>query len=72
MNSKWKTSFLVQWAGGRNNNIEVVFKNCAPFTDCISEIRNTQIDKTKDVNVIMLICKLIEYSDNYSKAWGRL
>ena len=25
-------------AGRRNNNIEVVFKNCAPFTDCISEI----------------------------------
>ena len=32
-----------------NNNREVVFKNCAPFTDCISEINNTQTDNTKDV-----------------------
>ena len=24
-----------------NNGIQVVFKNCAPFTDCISEINNT-------------------------------
>ena len=28
-------------AGGDNNGIELVFKNCAPFTDCISEINNT-------------------------------
>ena len=32
-----------------NNDKEVVFKNCAPFTDCISEINNTQTDNTKDV-----------------------
>ena len=32
-----------------SNNREVVFKNCAPFTDCISEINNTQTDNTKDV-----------------------
>ena len=28
-------------AGGRNNDIKAVFKNCAPSTDCISEINNT-------------------------------
>ena len=28
-----------------NGNKELVFKNCAPFTDCISEINKTQIDK---------------------------
>ena len=27
-------------AGGENNNIRVVFKNCAPFTDCISELNS--------------------------------
>ena len=27
-----------------NNNIQVVFKNCAPFTNCISKINNTQMD----------------------------
>ena len=28
-------------------NKGVIFKNCAPFTDCISEINNTQIDNGK-------------------------
>ena len=27
-----------------NRNIKVIFKNSAPFTDCISEINNTQVD----------------------------
>ena len=45
----------------------VAFKNCAPFTNCISEVNNTQIDNAKDVDVIMLMYNLIEYSDNYSK-----
>ena len=29
-----------------NNNKKVVFKNCAPFTDCISEINNSQMLNT--------------------------
>ena len=36
-----------------NNDKEVVFKNCAPFTDCISETNNTQIDNPKDIYVVM-------------------
>ena len=46
---------------------EVTFTNCAPFTDCISEIDNTQIDNAKDLDVVMLIHHLIECSDNCSK-----
>ena len=38
-----------------NNDKEVVFKNSAPFTDCISQINNTQIDNAKYINVIMPI-----------------
>ena len=30
-----------------NNNKQVMLKSCAPFTDCISEINNTRIDKAK-------------------------
>ena len=59
-------------AGGGNNGIEVVFKNCAPFTDCISEKNNTQIDNAKDIDVVMLMYNLMEYSDNYSKTSGSL
>ena len=54
-------------AGGRNNNIQVVFKNCAAFTNCINKINNTQIDNAKDIDVVMSMYNLIEYSDNYSK-----
>ena len=45
----------------------VVFKNCTPFTDCISEINNAQIDDAKYINVIMAMYNLVKYSDNYSK-----
>ena len=46
---------------------EITFTKCAPFTDCISEIDNTQIDNAKDLDVVMLIHHLIECSDNCSK-----
>ena len=47
-------------------------KNCASFTDCISETNNTQIDNAKDIYVVMPMYNLIEYSDNYSKTCGSL
>ena len=50
----------------------MIFKNCAPFTNCISEINNTQIDNAKDIDIIMPVYNLIEYSDNYSKTIGIL
>ena len=55
-----------------NNNNKVIFKNCAPFTNCISEINNTQIDNAKDIDIVMPIYNLIEYSDNYAKTTGSL
>ena len=50
-----------------NNCKEVVFKNCAPFTDCMSKINNAQIDNSKGTDVVMSINNLIEYSNNYLK-----
>ena len=60
----------VQGAGANNINKKVIFKNCAPFTNCISEINNTQIDNAKDIDIVMPMYNLIEYSDNYAKATG--
>ena len=48
------------------------FKNCAPFTNCISEINNTQVDNAKYINIVMPMYNLIEYSDNYAKTTGSL
>ena len=46
---------------------EVTFKNCAPFTDSISEIIKRQVDNAKDLDGVILMYNLTEYSDNYSK-----
>ena len=54
-------------ADEENNNIQIVFKNCAPFTNFISKINNTQIDNAKNIDVVMLMYNLIEYSNTYSK-----
>ena len=50
----------------------VIFKNCASFTKCISTINNTDIDNAQDIDIVMPIYNLIEYSDNYSKTSGSL
>ena len=57
-------------AGERDKG--VAFENCAPFTNCVSEINNTQIDNAKDIDIVMPMYNLIEYSDNYSKTYGSL
>ena len=58
-------------ANANNDNKEVIFKNCAPFTRCIRKINNTQIDNVKDIEIVPMY-NLIEYSDNYSKTSGSL
>ena len=50
----------------------VTFTNCAPFTKCISRINNTEIDDAHDIDIVMPMYNLIEYSDNYSKTSGSL
>ena len=59
-------------AAANNTNKKVVFKNFAPFTNCISEINNMQIDNAKDIDIEMPMYNLIEYSDNYAKTTGSL
>ena len=59
-------------ADANNTNKKVIFKNGASFTNCISEINNTQVDNAKDIDIVMPMYNLIEYSDNYSKASGSL
>ena len=59
-------------AAANNTNKKVIFKNCAPFTNCISKINNTQIDNAEYIDIVMPMYNLIEYSDNYSKTSGSL
>ena len=66
------TNTAAAGAAANNTNKKVIFKNCAPFTNCISEINNTQIDNAKDIDIIMPMYNLIEYSDDYAKTTGIL
>ena len=50
----------------------VMFKNCVPFTKCISRINGTDIDNAQDIDIVMPIYNLTEYSDNYLKTSGSL
>ena len=55
-----------------NAATEVVFKNCAPFKDCRTEINDTFVDYADFINITMPMYNLIEYSDNYSDTSGSL
>ena len=61
-----------QGAAANNTNKKVIFKTCAPFTNCIGEINNTQIDNAKDIDIVRPMYNLMEYSDNYAKTTGSL
>ena len=50
----------------------VAFKNCAPFTSCKSNINNVEIDNCMDIDIVIPMYNLIEYSDNYAKTSGSL
>ena len=49
-----------------------MIKNCAPFTDCISRINNTQVNDASYIDVVMPKYNLTDYSDNYLKESGIL
>ena len=59
-----------------NNNAfgekKLVFKNNAPFINCISKINGVKIDNAEDLDVVMPMYNLLEYSKNYKKTTGSL
>ena len=54
-----------------NSNKEVIFKICAPFTNCITEINNAETEYAEHIDIVMPIYNLIKYSDAFSKTSGR-
>ena len=61
---------------GRNfidiRNRFLAFKNNAPFTNCISKINNVLIDNAEDLDIVMPMYNLLEYSKNYRETTGSL
>ena len=50
----------------------VCFKNCALFKTCTSHINDKYLEETKDLDIVMPMYNLIEYSDNYEESTGGL
>ena len=59
-------------AAAANDNKKVIVKNCTPFTDCISEINNNQVDNEKDNDIVMPMSNKIDNSGIYLKPPGSL
>ena len=53
-------------------NKAVALKNNAPFINCISKINGIKIDNAQDLDVVMPMYNLLEYSKYYKKATGSL
>ena len=53
-------------------NEKLVFKNNTPFRSCTIKINNTFVDNVKNLNVVMPMYNLLEYSDIYSMRAGSL
>ena len=51
---------------------KLLFKNNALFISCISKINNTLIDNAEDLDIVMPMYNLLEYSKNYRKTTGSL
>ena len=51
---------------------KLVFKNNAPFINCISKINGIKTDNAEDLDVVMPMYNLLEYSKNYKKTTGSL
>ena len=53
-------------------NTNVSFKNCASFTSCVTHINDEHVKIAENLDIIMSMYNLIEYSDNYADSSGRL
>ena len=51
---------------------KLAFKNNVSFISCISNINNTLIDNPENLDVVIPLYNLLEYSKNYSKTSGSL
>ena len=54
-------------AAVNNTNKKVIFKNCATFINCITEINNTQVNDAEKIDIVIPLYSLIEYSDAFLK-----
>ena len=62
-----KGSVIVANSNDANYKKKLTFKNNAPFISCISKVNNTLFDNAKDLDIVIRMYDLTEYSKNVSK-----
>ena len=67
-----KGTITVTDPSNANYDKKFAFKNNSLFTSCISKINNTLINNAEDLDTVILIYNLLEYSKNYRKTTGSL
>ena len=51
-----------------NQNTSIDFKNCSPFTRCVTHLNDKNVETADSLNIIMNMYNLLEYSDNFAKS----
>ena len=59
-------------AAAANASTRLALKNCAPFTKCNLEINDEHVDTAENLDLVMPMFNLIEYSDNYQDSSATL
>ena len=67
-----KGTIAVVRPNNAKRNKSTSFKNNEPFINCISKVNGVKIDNAEDLDVVMPMCNLLEYSKNYKKTTGSL
>ena len=62
----------IRAANAVNNNTRLALKKCAPFTKCNLEINDEHVDTAENLDIVMPMYNLIEYSDNYQDSSAML
>ena len=57
---------------GGDQNTDIEFKNCSVFTRCTTHLNDERIETAENLDIVMNMYNLIEYSDNYSEKSGSI
>ena len=59
-------------AAAADGDTRLALKNCAPFIKCNLEINDEHVDTAENLDIVMPMYNLIEYSDNYQDSSAAL
>ena len=62
----------IRAADNVDNTTRLALRNCAPFTKCNIEINDEHADIAENLDIIMPMYNLIEYSDSYQDSSATL